>query len=101
MRNEVFLISFLFFFSFLELEMNSFLIISSCQHVFKRNLSELRGNLLGYLDSEFKPDCKKFFPGVCSPYYFIGLRGTVFPHHCEDMDLISVNFMEQGYPKIW
>lgn len=77
------------------------LIISSCQHVFKRNLSELRGNLLGYLDSEFKPDCKKFFPGVCSPYYFIGLRGTVFPHHCEDMDLISVNFMEQGYPKIW
>ena len=50
----------------------------------------------GILDPE-----KVSFPGVTSPFAYIGSSGSSFTWHVEDMDLYSINFLERGAPKVW
>lgn len=40
-------------------------------------------------------------PGVTSPYLYAGMWATVFCAHAEDMNLLSINFLHAGQPKLW
>jgi hypothetical protein len=39
--------------------------------------------------------------GVHTPECFIGMRGTFFTGHFEDIFLNSMNYHLGGYPKVW
>ncbi|CAG0920781.1 unnamed protein product, partial [Notodromas monacha] len=66
---------------------------------YKVDLSVMHGNRLPLLLTSLKG--RTWFPGITSPFYFLGARGTAFAMHCEDMDLVSINLSLGGYPKIW
>jgi jumonji domain-containing protein 2 len=54
---------------------------------------------LGHLDS-----CLHVLghvPGVTSPYLYFGMFASVFCVHTEDMNLLSINYLHAGAPKIW
>lgn len=40
-------------------------------------------------------------PGVTSPYIYAGMWGSVFAAHTEDVNLLSINYLHAGAPKIW
>lgn len=40
-------------------------------------------------------------PGVSSPYLYVGMWGSVFCAHTEDMNLLSINYLHAGSPKVW
>jgi [histone H3]-trimethyl-L-lysine9/36 demethylase len=40
-------------------------------------------------------------PGVTSPYLYAGMWASVFCAHAEDMNLLSINYLHAGQPKIW
>jgi jumonji domain-containing protein 2 len=40
-------------------------------------------------------------PGVTSPYLYCGMWASVFCAHTEDMNLLSVNYLHAGAPKVW
>uniref|UniRef100_A0A7S3L0Y8 JmjC domain-containing protein n=1 Tax=Amphora coffeiformis TaxID=265554 RepID=A0A7S3L0Y8_9STRA len=40
-------------------------------------------------------------PGVTSPYLYAGMWGSVFCAHTEDMNLLSINYLHAGAPKVW
>jgi hypothetical protein len=40
-------------------------------------------------------------PGVTSPYLYAGMFASVFCAHTEDMNLLSINYLHAGAPKIW
>mmetsp|Transcript_25114 Transcript_25114/g.38679 ORF Transcript_25114/g.38679 Transcript_25114/m.38679 type:complete len:641 (-) Transcript_25114:528-2450(-) len=40
-------------------------------------------------------------PGVTSPYLYFGMWGSVFCAHTEDMNLLSINYLHAGAPKMW
>ena len=40
-------------------------------------------------------------PGVTSPYLYAGMWASVFCAHTEDMNLLSINYLHAGAPKIW
>lgn len=42
-----------------------------------------------------------FFQGVTDSYCYLGQYGTFFPMHCEDMDLLAINFLHWGQAKVW
>jgi len=40
-------------------------------------------------------------PGVTSPYLYFGMWASAFAAHTEDMNLLSINYLHAGAPKIW
>lgn len=40
-------------------------------------------------------------PGVTSPYLYMGMWASVFAAHTEDMNLLSINYLHAGAPKVW
>eukprot|EP00547_Thalassionema_nitzschioides_P007001 CAMPEP_0194204106 /NCGR_PEP_ID=MMETSP0156-20130528/3725_1 /TAXON_ID=33649 /ORGANISM="Thalassionema nitzschioides, Strain L26-B" /LENGTH=548 /DNA_ID=CAMNT_0038930039 /DNA_START=264 /DNA_END=1910 /DNA_ORIENTATION=- len=40
-------------------------------------------------------------PGVTTPYLYVGMWGSVFCAHTEDMNLLSINYLHAGAPKYW
>jgi len=40
-------------------------------------------------------------PGVTTPYLYVGMWGSVFCAHTEDMNLLSINILHAGAPKYW
>ena len=40
-------------------------------------------------------------PGVTSPYLYAGMWASVFCAHAEDMNLLSINYLHAGQPKLW
>ncbi len=40
-------------------------------------------------------------PGVTTPYLYVGMWASVFCAHTEDMNLLSINYLHAGAPKIW
>lgn len=71
----------------------------------------------GFEKSLFETSCKEFnlnnlgdllcdlesnkYPGITSPFLYIGMWRTSFGWHTEDKDLYSVNFLHFGKPKTW
>lgn len=55
---------------------------------------------LGRLDS-FLHLLGPNLPGVTSPYLYMGMWASVFAAHTEDMNLLSINYLHAGAPKIW
>ncbi|KAJ1521127.1 hypothetical protein ONE63_002827 [Megalurothrips usitatus] len=43
----------------------------------------------------------KFYPGINSPFLYIGNIHSFFPIHIEDLSLFSINFLHHGYGKLW
>ncbi|CAG0920350.1 unnamed protein product [Notodromas monacha] len=66
---------------------------------FKLDLTDIPGNIFGNMMGNFDQDGNGIVFGINTPYFFLGSRGTVFPMHCEDMDLLSINLQCAGYPK--
>lgn len=42
-----------------------------------------------------------YVPGVTSPYLYLGMWASVFCCHTEDMNLLSINYLHAGAPKVW
>jgi len=62
-------------------------------HITKNfSLSKLK-NMLLMLDH--------YYPGLSSPYFYLGKCHSFFPLHVEDASLWSINFIHFGLPKIW
>jgi hypothetical protein len=40
-------------------------------------------------------------PGVTTPYLYFGMWASVFCAHTEDMNLLSINYLHAGSPKVW
>ena len=40
-------------------------------------------------------------PGVTTPYLYFGMWASVFCAHTEDMNLLSINYLHAGAPKVW
>lgn len=55
---------------------------------------------LGNLDSCLKLLTSNI-PGVTDPYLYAGTFGSVFCAHTEDLDLLSINYLHGGAPKVW
>mmetsp|Transcript_3287 Transcript_3287/g.9342 ORF Transcript_3287/g.9342 Transcript_3287/m.9342 type:complete len:752 (-) Transcript_3287:49-2304(-) len=43
----------------------------------------------------------KGIPGVTTPYLYFGMWASVFCAHTEDMNLLSINYLHAGAPKVW
>lgn len=40
-------------------------------------------------------------PGVTTPYLYFGMWASIFCAHTEDMNLLSINYLHAGAPKVW
>lgn len=66
------------------------------------NISNLRSCLqLLLIDQDDDEDKKGGIPGVTTPYLYFGMWASVFCAHTEDMNLLSINYLHAGAPKIW
>lgn len=64
------------------------------------NISKLQSCLLLLLSDQ--PDNGHGgIPGVTTPYLYFGMWASVFCAHTEDMNLLSINYMHAGAPKVW
>jgi len=71
---------------------------------FDWNLSKLQSCLQLLLmdqdDNDKKSDVGGI-PGVTTPYLYFGMWASVFCAHTEDMNLLSINYLHAGAPKVW
>ena len=64
------------------------------------NISQLH-SCLELLQYDQPDDHKGGIPGVTTPYLYFGMWASVFCAHTEDMNLLSINFLHAGAPKVW
>lgn len=64
------------------------------------NISKMR-SCLQLLQAEQKDCDDGGIPGVTTPYLYFGMWGSVFCTHTEDMNLLSINYLHAGSPKVW
>eukprot|EP00934_Nitzschia_sp_Nitz4_P003170 Nitzschia sp. Nitz4//scaffold40_size135432//30801//32588//NITZ4_003233-RA/size135432-processed-gene-0.59-mRNA-1//-1//CDS//3329551186//3160//frame0 len=64
------------------------------------NVSKLQSCLELLLCDQPK-DHEGGIPGVTTPYLYFGMWAAVFCAHMEDMNLLSINYLHAGAPKIW
>jgi hypothetical protein len=64
------------------------------------NVAKLR-SCLQLLLMDQDDDEKQGIPGVTTPYLYYGMWASVFCAHTEDMNLLSINYLHAGAPKIW
>ena len=65
------------------------------------NVSKLQ-SCLQLLLSDQPPDNQYGgIPGVTTPYLYFGMWASVFCAHTEDMNLLSINYLHAGAPKVW
>lgn len=43
----------------------------------------------------------EWMDGIHRPYIYLGMYGTTFSWHREDRNLMSMNYMHDGSPKLW
>lgn len=43
----------------------------------------------------------KWFPGIHTPFIYLGMFGTSFAWHREDRNLCSINYLHYGESKVW
>ncbi len=64
------------------------------------NISQLH-SCLELLLSDQPDDHHGGIPGVTTPYLYFGMWASVFCAHTEDMNLLSINYLHAGAPKVW
>lgn len=64
------------------------------------NISQLH-SCLELLLSDQPDDHQGGIPGVTTPYLYFGMWASVFCAHTEDMNLLSINYLHAGAPKVW
>mmetsp|Transcript_26153 Transcript_26153/g.61436 ORF Transcript_26153/g.61436 Transcript_26153/m.61436 type:complete len:609 (-) Transcript_26153:1242-3068(-) len=64
------------------------------------NLSKLQ-SCLQLLLIDQQGDSAGVIPGVTTPYLYFGMWASVFCAHTEDMNLLSINYLHAGAPKVW
>lgn len=64
------------------------------------NISKLH-SCLELLLSDQPDDHQGGIPGVTTPYLYFGMWASVFCAHTEDMNLLSINYLHAGAPKVW
>lgn len=64
------------------------------------NISQLH-SCLELLQYDQPDDHKGGIPGVTTPYLYFGMWASVFCAHTEDMNLLSINYLHAGAPKVW
>ena len=64
------------------------------------NVSKL-SSCLQVLMTDQSDDNKEGIPGVTTPYLYFGMFASVFAAHTEDMNLLSINYLHAGAPKVW
>ncbi len=64
------------------------------------NISKLQSCLQLLLMDQLD-DKKEGIPGVTTPYLYFGMWASVFCAHTEDMNLLSINYLHAGAPKVW
>jgi len=64
------------------------------------NLSKLK-SCLQLLLIDQQDDKNDGIPGVTTPYLYFGMWASVFCAHTEDMNLLSINYLHAGAPKVW
>jgi JmjC domain, hydroxylase len=66
------------------------------------NVSKLQSCLqLLLMDREEDSKDGGGIPGVTTPYLYFGMWASVFCAHTEDMNLLSINYLHAGAPKVW
>jgi [histone H3]-trimethyl-L-lysine9/36 demethylase len=64
------------------------------------NVSKLQSCLQLLLMDQADDDAAGI-PGVTTPYLYFGMWASVFCAHKEDMNLLSINYLHAGSPKVW
>lgn len=64
------------------------------------NISKLH-SCLELLLCDQPDDHEGGIPGVTTPYLYFGMWASVFCAHMEDMNLLSINYLHAGAPKVW
>jgi len=64
------------------------------------NISKLQ-SCLQLLLSDQPDNDKGGIPGVTTSYLYFGMWASVFCAHKEDMNLLSINYLHAGAPKVW
>eukprot|EP00980_Cylindrotheca_fusiformis_P002930 scaffold681_cov130-Cylindrotheca_fusiformis.AAC.6 len=64
------------------------------------NVSKLK-SCLQLLLADLPDDHEGGIPGVTTPYLYFGMWASVFCAHTEDMNLLSINYLHAGSPKVW
>ena len=65
------------------------------------NISKLHSCLQLLLAEQPHDDDTGGIPGVTTPYLYFGMWASVFCAHTEDMNLLSINYLHAGAPKVW
>eukprot|EP00102_Acyrthosiphon_pisum_P023983 XP_016661193.1 PREDICTED: probable lysine-specific demethylase 4B [Acyrthosiphon pisum] len=60
------------------------------------NINKL-GTILDYVNEDYGVRIE----GVNTAYLYFGMWKSLFAWHTEDMDLYSINYIHEGYPKTW